>query len=1727
MPGPDVDLPQVLRLYDQVRYLDAYELTRSWWSRSDVTDRMTVEQLVHAAKLGGRLGGQRLRRWLLRLARSHDATHPLVRYYVGSDTRGGHNFFADLQQFEDHPRLEGADADLEASWLANMAVSWSLLRDFDRAHELLAASERTAPIDAWVLCCRAWVLFHQDRWHEALDFADRSWQSRPAMPATAQVLGLILTRLGRLEELVHERLLEAARGGQSYETAQVTVAYLADLAERESGSARESLAADAWAILEDIETRLTPLADRQTKAQLAYMRADVAMTTGDRGRLSRYSQQARHPFYRLAHENLQKNPDGRLILLPYRPLLQKHNTCLPTSIAAAAGVFARQVDQDALAEALTYGGTAIWRAVDWLKANGWATRAFAVTPERASALIRAGIPFLLSTRRMGSAHATAVVGLDEAAGVLIIHDPSSSGWSRVLLEHVHSEEAPFGPQGVAMVPQDQAARLEVIDPDQCRAMEGMIEFTKLLETRGARSAAGLVESLLAQRDDEPLVQRLHAMYLDRIGERFAAIEIQQRLLERYPHSAAVQEEFLGSLEGTRDTARVLATLGQIVDRGRVAAVGDRQFWRYVPAAIITRYADYLGVTSEGFARARRLLLKAVRYEPAAAGAYHVLGDICIWQNQADQSLLPFRLAACLEYEHDHYARSYADALRLAGRESEALEWLHRRCQRLGGLVRGGWAWRTWVMALEDYGRADEAIAAMLAAQQHSDAGGEVHSFAAEFWVRMGDWDRAWAALECASRAGHRGLYLSAAVYLHEASGQWEQALELSGQWMTEESENAQARTAYLRQYAVAHGRKACVELAAQWLGQRQNHEMFEQIYLEQLRADFQDEAYTQVLRRRVQRNPLDAWAWRELGYSLLNEASQRKGAAAAALFDEVDAIVRRVQGLAAHDATTMILTAQAAQARGLHAPAAEMLLQAVTTDPGNGYCYDRIWMCVDHLAPDVVERIRARLCQQILRTIGPLHHARILAFRLAEQFGCQQAQQCVEEWLSRDASDPEVIEAQVDLWLTYGRGRSDAARAVEVLEEAIRRFPNHFDLRFSLADAYRSLLQEDKEIAVLREIIRRQPVNLAARANLASVLERRGQRDEAFDILRQSVRLRPDAQDAWGYLADMQWNAQQYDQALQTCIDGLAKTPLSVELRRRAIDFALELQHHHQALDLARQATALMENGAYFWYLLGDALLRCEVNNDLVEAENALNKALEYNAALFDAADRLATLLAQTRRCDQARQLIAEQRQLDGPPAAIAARLAWITWVQEKPQQAIDEMAQVVAQWPTHKWAWEQLMDWMENQQSWTRAREILHSVHPVIMEDPRLAARRLLLLEAAGVTSDELDSQWDQLLQDFPRHEAVHIWRFDQLLKRGSLDRAQGVITAIERFYPQSTYLLARKVQCFAEAGQWDLALDTACRVWQAPGEDEVWPEQTAWEAFEKHRRAPMAAQALFDRVLSNRRVRRAAMVKLTAAVALVKVPTPLALRLRQALGLAPSASARKLLMLLEGLDRGGWDNGACKAQVLEVLHDTHSRPAAMKYWRDHKDSCRHQTPVWQKIGYMLSCSKPPAAAEIRRWMCDWREHDGIEMWAIANYSSSLRKAKGVKEDLEELYATSRDVLQHLRGDQTMRFQAIVLCETTLRLGRIDEFLAAVRTHRALLEDYSAEHWTPPLATHLSKMLLLFADLIEGKAADARSRKALTAKAKAQAKLIGKSWPMVCWKRALAGALGRQTPLD
>ena len=800
-----------------------------------------------------------------------DASDPAARYFSNYRVGRHRNYFHMLRAFEAEPELKGAAAEIQSSRLAYHAIIYASLRDFDRAHMYIARAREHKSRDSWVLSCESDVFGYEDRWVEALESAEQAWSIGPGTPYAARSLAGSLLNLRRVHEAA-DRMAIAAENGQSHEIASVACWYLCALAETYDGIERIEILNRAQKAAERLES-LAPLADRETRRNFALTRLDIAEMSDDREGIERWAAEGRSPFHRKMLENLRANPQGRRIRLPFRRAIQKHNACLPTSLSSALAVENVHIDPDTMVADITFGGTWEWAAAEWLEKRGFATRFFAVFPESATRLIQNGIAFVITLEGDSNAHAVAAVGLDEAAGTLIIHDPNSFRTTEYLLESIGKGHSPLGPVGMVVVPQEKVALV-----DQCLIQADVGPHTlKAQHTRakvlyGPQAAAVIAEDLAVRYPDHPVTLLVQASQALLDGQTAKALVGFQKLASEYPNAPFVRSDLLASCRALQNSALMREILAGVVDRGALPGVQSEQEWSYPPAAYVCEYADFLMASNETRSKARSLLHSQIRRQPSYGPAWHILGDLLWQERDLEGALFAYRNATCLTENHEHYASAFCDALAQVDREEEGLNWLESRVRKYGSSTRGVETWVTWISALEQAGRPECALAASTEALNLHPDSPELLGFAVPLVARMGQWEHAEKLLPRLEAAGNNARFREAAVAFYNMRGDLVKAFEHAERWVAEAPLSMEARNELIDVVAKRDGVHAAASLAKSWAAERQSHDRLEELYYRQLTRS-QAPAVQQygLLTRRVRRNPEDAWAWREMGFHCLRQ----------------------------------------------------------------------------------------------------------------------------------------------------------------------------------------------------------------------------------------------------------------------------------------------------------------------------------------------------------------------------------------------------------------------------------------------------------------------------------------------------------------------------------------------------------------------------------------------------------------------------------------------------------------------------------------------------------------------------------------------------------------------------------------------------------------------------------------------------------------------------------------
>lgn len=1672
-----ISLSELQGLYDRNRFLTAFAESAQYWNSSSRVEDLALDELILGGRLAVRLGGVRLSRWLFRAALARDPSNARVRYYTFRIRTRRWRLFEELRDYEANPELPNADPETQANWLAYQAVVWASLRDFSRAHWCIARARDYSTSQDWIWSCESDVFGCEDRWPEALTSAERSWDCNPGSPFAAHSLGKSLMNLGRISYAA-ELLATAAEKCESFEVAQLASWHLCTWAEELEGGERFDVLRRSRNLADQLAS-LAPLADRETRAGFARIRLDIATLEDSHEEMQRWSTEVRSPFHRKVLENFRKNGNGRRIRLPFRRVIQKHQACLPTSIASALGAMGVQIDLDAITSDITFGGTPEWAAAEWLEARGFAVRFFSVRPDIAARLIQNGIAFVMTLQSDADAHAVAAVGLDEAAGTLIIHDPQAFRAMEYLLENIGAGEVPLGPKGMAIVRPEKASLLDSLLPKaDVDAMTATQHHQRASLLYGPAAQRAVVEGLAQREPVHPLTGFLKAIQAMEDGHAGSALVGFQSLLRQHPASAPVRACLIASCRALGNTALMRETLASVVERGILPGIQSQQAWFYPPGNYVAEYADLLRMSAETREQAHSLLHNVIHRETWRAQPWHILGDF-LWEEQDKRgAVLAYRIAAGLAASNEHYALSYCNALGNTGREEEGLKWLEDRVRDFGLSSRAVATWVTWINALENWGHPERALAASAdSLRQHGDSP-ELLAYLAPFSARMGRWDEAEALLQRLEGKGNSPLFYEAAIDFYQMHGEAGRALQSAEEWVRQSPVSMEARRKLLYLISKCNGAAAAVQRASDWLVERPAHDILEELYCERLDiAGLAPKKYA-VLRRRVKRNPEDGWAWRELAFGSISDYRSVDDTRRVKVRRRVETFITHCERTSPSDPATLRLRAEWAEATGDWPRSLDLWLDAIVRDPGNMYGYRHAWDCMARVGADQRKQVWDRMSTILISHPGRLSTARETIMFVGQRFGLSAAEEVARFWSENRPEDPEIVEASVDLLLEHGQGRTDARRALEMLQSAVKRFPYHLGLRFSLADAFQKLGEIENAEEVLREILRRHPDNSPAQVQLARVHERHGRVDQALEALASAATRDPHNSAVCDAQVQVLLRAGRYQEARDTIARGLVQFRTDVNWRERAISLFSDCGDHDAAIQAAREGIRVFPDGAYLWLLLARTLMDHRRFAAQGEIESCLRRSLKLNRALFVAADWLAMLLVEQRQFAEAEEVMAAIMASLGDPSPAQGRIAWIhRRGGNKANDVRQEMASILRATPWYTWGWLVLMDWLIEDKAWDGARDVLGTIPPELRTNTQFRRQRLVTLEHAGLSNATLDSEWDSLLYDFPEDVSLHLYRYDSLRNAKRLPEAAAILRRVQPIEPDSPYVQARFVEVLAvEFKTREEVTDAFMRVLFAETEPSVWPADYAWAAVKKARFEEESYQKARGLLEKGSRPTPGAF-NILASHATVRGGTE-----KKNLQPAwrtwfPDRGVRELLALQAMVDAAPWVTGELRACFLRQFCDVGYHRLVLKYWKGNKAAVESESVSWAQVGRALVGLNRKGQA--RRFLAEWRLRSGVETWVIANYVmcfSALRP-----DHLRLVRVTCRDALATLQHDHCAKYLVHLQAEACCLLGDKEGFKEVWGDHRDYFTGKLDEgEWFQKKRDHLLADLPAMASLLE-----------------------------------------------
>lgn len=1608
-----MDVVAVRQLFDEHRYSEAYALTKEAWRDRTHLDGLDGQGWVLASRLAARLGARKWSRAILREAGRRFPHDVWVRASRGARVGDRQHFDEALSVVAREPELDVADAQLRSSWCTWAAGIWSVCRDVERAHDA-AARAVAHHADASALAMQASVYLLEDRCAEAWAIGERAWAQEPGSAPAAHVVADALSRLGRAEEAA-ERLATTAETTQTAQIAAMAASRLIGCAEAldVDAPARAALVARAAQFV-DRYASLVPLADREERAALARTRCDLADVSADHEALRRWGPLSGIHYYRRVADNLSRNPSGVRVLLPHTPVRQNHETCAPASFVTCMSHFGLTFDHEQVASELTHGGTATWRWRAYCAAHGLVVRGFIADGSSASALVRAGLPFLLMLRGDDTGHAVAVVGLDEAQGALLLSDPSHSRLGRWLVNDLPGGEGPLGPRAMVVVPAARAAELNALELTGCVEETARSEYVEPRPGQGHIERAAIVDQLVARSPHHPITLQLTAWLA---GERSAhdqAVALHRALVAAHPTCREAQAGLIGAIASSGNTPLLTATLRTVVEEGRIEAREGSWASMHPGPRYLAQYGELLSRSPETQPRAERALRRSLAASPGHASTLHALGNLRWSQGRSEDAELLYRAAASAKTEDEELARAYADVCRHAGRTAAALAWLRARAERHDRARLASAPWVTLAQALSDYGHPDEAERVLNDALERRPDDAQLLGAVAGLRIETGRFDDARALLVRLERHDTRLAQIMTQGALSVATGAPEAQLEWARRWAAEQPGWA-SHCALVEALAAVRGADAALAEAQALAAAHPEHDGYAAMLCERLALSGHSRERAERLRTRVALYPDDASASLMLVTDELLAIERRAKHERVEALECLAPLWRTLERSNAGSAKLSFVEAHRARVGGDVEAEVAALERCTARAPER---VPPLVLLLTRAQQDqrFADRALTAVERALARTAASKAQAPQLVAPLAALEGVVATQARISAWRSRWPDDAALLCAHAELALLDGRGVGPATAVADELPAMIAQFPHHRELRLLLAQAHVRTGQLERARAVLEDLVRQGSPDPRPRRLLAQTQLRLGHADAALATLEGAVARAPSDTESVLMLASSLMDLGRSTEAEEVLASASARVPDAMDLHTLRIACCTRRGDGERAVARARSLVERYPEVAHAHTLFAQTSLQHREHASRRDIEEALTRAIALDASSRFAVEAYAMYLAELGDTDAALALIARALPSVRHPEVLRERRAWLLLEIGDEAAAIAELVELLRAAPHYARGWDLLLQLPQTGEVGPPADELLAIIGRVHLLSPEEELTGVLLMERAAAPDATIEAAWERLIAEHPDHDDIARLRVTRLHRRGMTSHARALLERQLQSHPDDVHARMLSLLFHAAGQDGDAAIRDAVSVWTAPDPAGA-TDLIAWDLLQK--------QSLLED----------AIVRLLKALPQAG-PPHLGLIERLCKHLVERGSP--LIHTLMAWAESSPHRDPLMATIWACYLEFGISGPVLRWFARHRDRCRASLPLWSLVGqYHLAAGE---LYETTEWLADWRARGQVGYLVVQTYLTALEKLGRASE----LVVEAKYALETLLPDPARPLVAELLLRVAAEIGDDEAFTTA-----------------------------------------------------------------------------------
>ena len=1514
---------QILSLYEQGLFLKAFETSKQ---AGPLVKWKGNRSRVLAARISNHVGSTRLGRTLIRLAHRQCPTDPEIIYFHTYSMLGRRGGYKTFQVINELGELDGADDVLKSDWFALRGLLYGALRDFEKSDQWINRAIEMNPERAWLHVQRSSILEMQDRPKEAIAAAEHAMELQPWYRPAVQSLAHRMIQDHRDEEAI--KLLSTAN--EKLESGDLRIQLGGLFLELERFE-------EAKKYYSNIE-KYFPLLKMEHKVveALSSLNADLQYYCGNYAEAAKLAKQAKNEFFdEMAERLTDPKFEGKRIRLPVHFVRQDHRTCAPATLTAIANYWDKPVEQLEIVEEICYDGTPAHSERKWAEDSGYVTQEFRVTWESATALIDRGIPFTLTTCDPGSAHLQAVIGYDEYRHSLLIRDSGNRHSREFAVEKMLEAYKAYGPRGMAMVPKEKAELLEGIKLPETKLYDLYYKLQLALEKHNREFAAKVVERMVSGAPDHRLTlgaESVLARYDSDLPKSLAVID---KLAVKYPKDINFkvnQLALLGELGKAEDRIATLRKINAEPDCHPI-------FW--------TQLAGELRNDNREKDTVDYLLRRSLKYRSEDSAAYAMLGGIHFEEQREAKAVEAYRFAACVDDKSENRAKEYFYAARITNDTDTALRFLQDRVQRFG--KQSSLPARTLCWAYDQLEKSPYAIKTLQEAYKVHKADGEFLLYTAEYFGRLGKFEKAEQLLAKAKPIAHPSYWTRVAAVIASYQGKNSISLKHWKSLVAKDPLDSVAHKYVTDLLADEGGSEAAITHLRKYIDLFPNSYSLRSMLINWVKGESKVELEKE-LNEFLRLHPADAWAQRELANIYLGKRDFERAEKHIALAHEVDP----------NGPATYVLRAAMHSSRNETAQAIEQYREAIKHSIDSEYAIAGLINCCDSKAKRKTQL--QFVLDELNRQVG-LGEGLITYHSLA--------QTCLDppELLATLRDTLKKGDDRWQAWVVVIRQLSDMQQhdeAIELAKKASKKFPLLPRIWMELATANAASGRIDEEIAALRKAKEINPTWGDIARSLAEALEKQGDLEGARKEIEANIRAEPRDVNNYGHLGGILWQLDKKEEAMHLAAKAVRLQP-GYEYGWVALrDWCAALGQPDFDVEVATELTESRPNEVRSWMMLA---LTLDQPHQVEEAIAALDKGLQINPQSIECYSRKAMLLCQLGMYDEAIAAVNPPALANDMPLELVARAAWIEAERGLFDKAIAGMERVLKVDPDYFWAWQEIAQWyryQENTQKYTAAAEQMVRIQPQnaiswgYLGDSQIAANEL----------EKAKEHFTQAVHLAPTYEYASGRLLDILVHLKNWDEAKAMLDFVTP-HLSPEWVVSEKARIAALSGD----------------------REVAFEMLNKLADIPSESHDAIDNAVSS--IYTAGWGDETMNFLNKKIDQPDAL----------PGVAFVYVHLTTSLNQ--WD------QCEQKINSLRSRPqlweaAAQKYMvevctcrefnqqhridpfiANNEQALRNSTKMWERVGSALCQGEMDA--KVCDFMSDWRSRKDVSAWGLYSLAFSL----------------------------------------------------------------------------------------------------------------------------------------